>query len=1109
MMTDAAARLAALDPSQSFAVQAPAGSGKTTLLTQRLLRLLTTVEAPEQVVAITFTRKAAEEMRARIVTALELARGPEPTESFLAATYQLAREVLAHDAVQGWQLSEQPSRLRIMTIDALSQHIVRQMPITAGLAGPRAIEENATTLYRNAARDALATLADTASSRRGAIVEALIHLDNDWAKLENLLAVMLSRRDQGLAVSGTGDEQALLESFYGAVVEEVLISTRALFTPGLAAELVAVASYAGRQLAATEGGNLAQLAELRAMPVATPDGLAAWQALASLFLKSDGDYRRQLTKVQGFPPGKGEPAAMKARLLAVIETLAGEPRALPLLQRVRKLPATLYSSGEWTVVLALLDLLKTATAHLMVEGERTGRVDFTAFSLAALQALGEPEQPTDLALSMDYRVQHLLIDEFQDTSSIQFELIERLTAGWTGDDGRSLFLVGDPMQSIYRFRQADVALFLRVLSERRIGHVALVPLALQVNFRAQAALVDWINAAVPPALAEVAAFDLRFVPQTAVHPANGIPCALYPVAVRDNASEAARVLSIVQTIRQDDPQASIAILVRSRTHLGQITASLVEAGIPLAAREIRPLLALPVACDLFALTRALIHEADSVAWFAVLRAPWCGLSLAALTTLAAWRGSESTVRGALHRALAGTELASDDVARLHRVARILERAVRELACASLPLVVERTWLLLGGPAEFDEPAQAADAQAYFTLLEAVVREHPLVTAERIGERMAERYSTPPAAPAGAVQVMTMHRAKGLEFDHVIIPGLGRRPRPESRRLLMWRERRLTGDIPTLLLAPIPAKGHSPLYEYLRFEEQRDIAAETVRLLYVAVTRARRRLHLLGHLRADTPGGQNVESRVEKGSLLALLWPFIGADFMAAAAGLETGPPAQHHSVARPQSLLRRRSPAHLPAPPDDERGSDANALPPLVEFDWAGSTARHVGTVIHRLLQRAGDIGDYAETKAAGLYVRGQLRGLGVPRSELEAAAAQVEAALARALASERGRWLMSTAHHDVRAEWRLSHQVDALREHVVIDRSFIDARGTRWIVDFKTGQHAGSGLETYLESEVERYRPQLERYARIVASLEVRSVRLGLYFPLLDAWREWPYVPS
>src|SRR5439155_5619839 len=124
--------------------------------------------------------------------------------------------------------------------------------------------------------------------------------------------------------------------------------------------------------------------------------------------------------------------------------------------------------------------------------------DFTEFAQGAVRALGTPEAPSDLLLALDYRIRHVLVDEFQDTSISQWELLERLTAGWQQGDGRTLFVVGDPMQSIYRFREAEVGLFLRArregLGTAGLPNVALEPLTLETNFRSQAGIVDWVNA---------------------------------------------------------------------------------------------------------------------------------------------------------------------------------------------------------------------------------------------------------------------------------------------------------------------------------------------------------------------------------------------------------------------------------------------------------------------------------------------------------------------------------------------------------------------------------------------------------------------------------------
>src|SRR5918996_1461416 len=126
MSSDAAARSAALDPRRSFIVQAPAGSGKTELLTQRYLRLLATVEAPEQILAITFTRKAAAEMRARILQALHAADGPPPESAHKRSTWELARAVRVADSERKWFLTQHPARLRIQTIDALNASLARR-----------------------------------------------------------------------------------------------------------------------------------------------------------------------------------------------------------------------------------------------------------------------------------------------------------------------------------------------------------------------------------------------------------------------------------------------------------------------------------------------------------------------------------------------------------------------------------------------------------------------------------------------------------------------------------------------------------------------------------------------------------------------------------------------------------------------------------------------------------------------------------------------------------------------------------------------------------------------------------------------------------------------
>jgi hypothetical protein len=247
------------------------------------------------------------------------------------------------------------------------------------------------------------------------------------------------------------------------------------------------------------------------------------------------------------------------------------------------------------------------------------------------------------------------------------------------------------------------------------------------------------------------------------------------------------------------------------------------------------------------------------------------------------------------------------------------------------------------------------------------------------------------------------------------------------------------------------------------------------------------------------------------SALGLLWPVLGARFEARLAEIGDVEGEAAAEPARDPPL--RRLPADwqpLPLPRAPEVVSRAvvrATAAATVEFDWATETARHVGTVVHRELQRAARDGlqpDAADPRARARWDH-ELAELGVPRELRAPAAERVASAVGRTLADERGRWLLDATHPGSATELALTGRVGSEIVSVVIDRTFVDASGVRWIVDYKTSRHEGAGLEAFLDSEQERYRPQLERYATLMRKLAPGPVRLGLYFPLLGAWREWP----
>ncbi|MFS8087026.1 MAG: UvrD-helicase domain-containing protein, partial [Acidobacteriota bacterium] len=227
---DQAARAAALDPTRSFIVQAPAGSGKTELLIQRYLRLLTTVERPEEVVAMTFTRKAAGEMKERVLKALAGAKLPAPDTAHQRLTWTLARELAAHAVRCGWELEAHPTRLAIQTIDAWCAKLTRAAPLSAGLGLISGVAEDAAALYAEAARR-------TVLSQPLAIPIARLlgHLDNRIDRLIDLIAGMLGHRDQWLPwlvyAARQTDLREELERNWRAVIEHELAAADSAF-PG-------------------------------------------------------------------------------------------------------------------------------------------------------------------------------------------------------------------------------------------------------------------------------------------------------------------------------------------------------------------------------------------------------------------------------------------------------------------------------------------------------------------------------------------------------------------------------------------------------------------------------------------------------------------------------------------------------------------------------------------------------------------------------------------------------------------------------------------------------------------------------------------------------------
>lgn len=1146
---DAQARSAALDIERSVIVQAPAGAGKTELLTRRVLRLLPTVDAPEAIVAITFTRKAAAEMRARILRHLQRAADDTPPDStFDRETWHLARIARAHAEARDWQLDQAPQRLRVMTIDALCAALVRQSPMLSETGGSLQVTEDARALHAAAAAAVLSHL-EGEGPEAEAVAAALRHFDNQTDLMLAQLAALLAGRERWrhlLDVGGDAETRQAMEDALGMLVTDWLAQLRNDFGGVDRSALLDLARGAARHVEPDHFVHaLAGLDDIDARVEALP----AWRALAEFCLTLQGDFRATVNKNQGFPPGKAHQAA-KQEMTELLDKLRERVGLAERLHGVRSLPEPRYSASQWQALADLLAVLRLAMAELQLQFAAHGEVDFTEIALRALTALGDPAQPSELLLRLDHQLRHLLVDEFQDTSNLQIELLRRLTAGWTPGDGRSLFLVGDPMQSIYRFRHANVGLFLGVRRDG-LGPLTLDPLNLRLNFRSQRGIVEWVNRVFGRLLPEHDDIDggqVAYADAVASHADPGGPAVHWHAQIgRDLVAEATAVATRCAEVSGDG---SVAILVRSRSHLSHIVPALREKGVRYVAVDIEGLGERPVIDDLRALTLALSHPGDRLHWLAVLRAPWCGLKLADLAALTAGlhrrapllprlraavepSGRESPTHPAAETAsdagahswateasqsggvgVAGEWAPAEDVrisvdgrARLARTLDALLPAFERRGRVSLRRLVEDAWLALNGPACLRELRDLHDAQRFFEMLDRFAPEPMLGDAAALDRMLVDLKAAPDPDAGRAVQIMTIHKAKGLEFDHVFLPGLGRVPGRGSAPAIVNSFVVGADDQEIPLLAAQPPRGGASdaIHGFLlkTIEAARD-SAETDRLLYVAATRAARHLYLFGHVK-ERKDGPAPEPR----SLLGRLWPAAQEAFMAEAAPIADRGAAEDVDSEPP--ILLRRLPLHWKGPPvsvaqdTPTPQAETSVAPPA--FEWAGEAARFTGTLYHRWVQL---IGEHAERAFGAADIerlkpalRAEAERAGLPDDEVPLIVDNVAAALLNTLDDERGRWLLAHRPGQAWSEYSLTTVgEDGRLERHILDRSFIDD-GTRWIIDFKSGRHEGGDLDTFIAAERKRYGDQLRRY-RGLFTHEAIPIRLALYYPLLPEGRRF-----
>ncbi len=394
----------AINIAHSYIVQAPAGSGKTGLITQRYLNLLAHVTEPEAVLAITFTRKAAAEMRERILEALLSVNEACPVDPHAAKTWLLAGKVVEQSNQLGWNLTLNPQRLRVQTIDSFCASVVQQMPLLAKSGLYSGIVENPTRLYRNTVEQLIqqALIERAVPELESSLKILLSILNNRMESLVELLMKLLGKRDQWIRHFLTNEKLLLREDLEYAF-EQVNIEFFLRFQTQVPNTLgIALMELFNRVIANPE--LIASLEkehpifiwkDVQSFPDGSVETKEQWIALAEFLLTSSGTLRKKIDKSLGFVAqtavkGKENKALVKTlkdECSALLSEIAQHEQFIEDLVNVRNLPDITFTDEHWSSISAIGDVLKYLLAFLQLEFQSSGQVDFIEINLSAHRAL--------------------------------------------------------------------------------------------------------------------------------------------------------------------------------------------------------------------------------------------------------------------------------------------------------------------------------------------------------------------------------------------------------------------------------------------------------------------------------------------------------------------------------------------------------------------------------------------------------------------------------------------------------------------------------------------------------------------------------------------------
>jgi ATP-dependent helicase/nuclease subunit A len=890
-----ARRLAHTEFERPLVVDAGAGTGKTALLTARVVAWLLgpgwqrhAVDGDnparrviERVVAITFTEAAAAEMAQRVAEALsELARGGEPPPGIDADLVAVAGDERAERAAA---LADEVHRLQAQTIHSWCHRLLSAFPLEAGLHPGFEVDDDGTrveAMVEEVVEDALRGLADQGP-------------DPDWELLATAGVVPAAMAEAlgGLVANGVTPDELRRDPFGAPVVEAGIVRLRALLDDFWRVEAGLLVEVGASKTSVRAREALAELT----FALERLDGAVTIHELIEAG-QPVGDT--ELARLRDWAKPKFNATEIKTRGEAAEAVADAAAPLAPLVKGLTELaPDELAAARR-----VLAELLEEVRSRMRVRGIVTFE-DLLRGTVRLME--GSERVRRELRLAID----QLMVDEFQDTDRTQCEIVRWLALDGPDGERPGLFIVGDPKQSIYGWRRADLAAYdaFKALVVSSGGVVQ----PLVRSFRSVQPILDEVERVVAPVMEEATGVQPPFQPLEAtderrtdpgftsgdrstvehwavwpLDPETGEPGAKAVVAAA-NDLEATALAADIRRLHDRDGAAwgDIAVLLRITTQQEIILDRFREAEIPFEVARERDYYRQREVVEAAALMRCVLEPGDPLALLTVLRSDAVGVPDAALVPL--WdaglpalmadldgpaEGGLETIDRCIERARQAVPADLPGADALPRWPLAVGAAVETVAVlrASVrtdapDIFVERMrtlWLVEAtASARYLGRYRRARLERFFTQLEEelAVGDGSLAPVARFLRRAVEegRESALPPEPdvtADAVHVMTIHGAKGLDFEHVYLAqihrGEGRGPwrtEAEVLRSAAGVEYRLFGW-PTLGCAEAEA---------LRKLRER---AERVRLLYVAMTRAKRRLVLSGRWQDDgelVPAGRAV------------------------------------------------------------------------------------------------------------------------------------------------------------------------------------------------------------------------------------------------------------